>query len=120
MQKFLRLSLLPHLPDFVFTQKIENKDRGHRLMMRGVMDFSLLVTGRQQRFLLRRLLYYFPPNPDTDLSSYILGDKSILKDAGLENINDVEKLPAPPEIRDKVPALRFRGNISYFICTRPG
>ncbi|KAF8021816.1 hypothetical protein BT93_G2069 [Corymbia citriodora subsp. variegata] len=86
----------------------------------GCNGFLFARDRKAAALLLRRLLYYFPPNPDTDLSSYILGDKSILKDAGLENIDDVEKLPVPPEIRDKVPAQRFRGNINYFICTRPG
>jgi hypothetical protein len=28
--------------------------------------------------------------------SYILGDKTILKDAGLEGMRDVEDLPPPP------------------------
>lgn len=54
------------------------------------------------------------------LSSYVIGDKSILKDAGIQDINDVEALPPPPEIKDKVPAQKCKGEISYFICTRPG
>ncbi|KAK4759953.1 hypothetical protein SAY87_023084 [Trapa incisa] len=70
--------------------------------------------------LLQRLLYFFPPSADTDMGSYVLGDKSILKDAGVEGINDVQALPPPPEIKDNVPAQRNGGEVSYFICTRPG
>ncbi|KAH0714363.1 hypothetical protein KY284_007268 [Solanum tuberosum] len=70
--------------------------------------------------MLQRLLFHFPPNSDTDLDSYVIGDKSILKDAGIQDLNDVEALPPPPEIKDKVPAQKCKGEISYFICTRPG
>ncbi|KAK4798555.1 hypothetical protein SAY86_030881 [Trapa natans] len=70
--------------------------------------------------LLQRMLYFFPPSADTDMSSYVLGDKSILKDAGIQGVNDVEALPPPPEMKDKVPAQRNGGEVSYFICTRPG
>ncbi|KAJ7970573.1 Diphosphomevalonate decarboxylase [Quillaja saponaria] len=70
--------------------------------------------------LLQRLLYYFPPNPDTDVDSYIIGDKSILKDAGLEGRTDVEALSPPPEIKDNIPSQKYEGGVSYFICTRPG
>ncbi|XP_040991551.1 diphosphomevalonate decarboxylase MVD2, peroxisomal [Juglans microcarpa x Juglans regia] len=70
--------------------------------------------------LLQRLLFYFPPNSDTDLNNYILGDKSILQDAGLEGIKDVEGLPPPPEIKDGIPSQKNKGDVSYFICTRPG
>ncbi|KAI3427710.1 Diphosphomevalonate decarboxylase [Psidium guajava] len=70
--------------------------------------------------LLQRLLYYFPPNADTDMNSYVLGDKSILKDAGIQGIDDVEALSPPPEIKDKIPTQKNRGEVSYFICTRPG
>nr|AII99848.1 mevalonate disphosphate decarboxylase [Nicotiana tabacum] len=70
--------------------------------------------------MLQRLLFHFPPNSDTDLNSYVIGDKSILKDAGIQDIKDVEALPPPPEIKDKVPAQKYKGEISYFICTRPG
>ncbi|CAN4114406.1 unnamed protein product [Withania somnifera] len=71
--------------------------------------------------MLQRLLFHFPPNSDTDLDSYVIGDKSMLKDAGIQDINDVEALPPPPEIKDKVPApQKYKGEISYFICTRPG
>ncbi|GAV85930.1 GHMP_kinases_N domain-containing protein [Cephalotus follicularis] len=67
--------------------------------------------------LLQRLLFYFPPNSDTDLNSYVIGDKSILKDAGLETTRDLEALPPPPEVKD---AQKYKGDVSYFICTRPG
>ncbi|PON37641.1 Diphosphomevalonate decarboxylase [Parasponia andersonii] len=70
--------------------------------------------------LLQRLLYYFPPNSDADLNSYIVGDKSILQDAGLGGSKDVEALPPPPEIKDNIPSQKYRGDVSYFICTRPG
>ncbi|KAB2627120.1 diphosphomevalonate decarboxylase [Pyrus ussuriensis x Pyrus communis] len=68
--------------------------------------------------LIQKLLFCFPPNSDADLSSFVLGDKSILKDAGVESPGDIETLPAPPEIKD--PSQKFRGDVSYFICTRPG
>uniref|UniRef100_A0A7N0V848 Mvd1 C-terminal domain-containing protein n=1 Tax=Kalanchoe fedtschenkoi TaxID=63787 RepID=A0A7N0V848_KALFE len=67
--------------------------------------------------LLQRLLFYFPPNSNTDLSSYLLGDKSILKDIGVEEKKDIEALPTPPELQA---AQKYRGDVSYFICTRPG
>ncbi|KAG5557006.1 hypothetical protein RHGRI_007307 [Rhododendron griersonianum] len=70
--------------------------------------------------LLQRLLFHFPPHPDTDLDSYVIGDKSILKDAGVKDINDVEALPPPPEIKGNIPAQKYTGDVSYFICTRPG
>ncbi|PON70685.1 Diphosphomevalonate decarboxylase [Trema orientale] len=70
--------------------------------------------------LLQRLLYYFPPNSEADLNSYIVGDKSILQDAGLGGSKDVEALPPPPEIKDNIPSQKYRGDVSYFICTRPG
>lgn len=52
--------------------------------------------------------------------SYIIGDKSILQDAGLEGMKDVEGLPPPPEIKDGIPHQKYKGDVSYFICTRPG
>jgi diphosphomevalonate decarboxylase len=67
--------------------------------------------------LLQRLLYCFPPQ-DNDLESYMLGDKSILSDAGVQSVADVEALPAPPEM--KTPSQKFKGDVSYFICSRPG
>ncbi|EMS47869.1 Diphosphomevalonate decarboxylase [Triticum urartu] len=82
--------------------------------------------------LLQRLLYTFPPQENDldryttnmctsdkhDHGSYMLGDKSILSDAGLQSIADVEALPAPPEM--KAPNQKFKGDVSYFICSRPG
>lgn len=67
--------------------------------------------------LLQKLLYYFPPQ-DNDLSSYMVGDKSILSDAGLKSIEDVEALPVPAET--KMPSQKFKGDVSYFICSRLG
>nr|QWX09789.1 diphosphomevalonate decarboxylase MVD2 [Pistacia terebinthus subsp. palaestina] len=69
--------------------------------------------------LLRRLLFFFPPNSDTDLNSYVLGDKSILHDAGIGGSKDVEALQCPPEITN-VPAQKYTGEINNFICTKPG
>lgn len=54
------------------------------------------------------------------MGSYVHGDKSILKNAGIQGINDVKALSPPPEIKNKVPARRNVGEVSYFICTRPG
>nr|AUZ98392.1 diphosphomevalonate decarboxylase [Trachyspermum ammi] len=70
--------------------------------------------------LLQRLLFHFPPHSDTDLNSYVIGDKSILQDVGVRDMKDVENLPAPPEIKDNIPAQKSKGEVSYFICTRPG
>ncbi|KAG5533050.1 hypothetical protein RHGRI_027325 [Rhododendron griersonianum] len=70
--------------------------------------------------LLQRLLFFFPPHSDADLSSYVIGDKSILQDAGVKDMKDVEALPPPPEVSDKIPAQQYKGDVSYFICTRPG
>ncbi|KAK6138030.1 hypothetical protein DH2020_028226 [Rehmannia glutinosa] len=69
--------------------------------------------------LLQRLLFCFPPNSDTDLNSYVIGDKTILKDAGIQNMKDIEALSPPPEIKDNQ-TQKYRGGVSYFICTRPG
>ncbi|CAN1140039.1 Diphosphomevalonate decarboxylase MVD2, peroxisomal [Linum perenne] len=49
--------------------------------------------------------------------SYVIGDKSILKDAGIEEMKDVEALAPPAENKD---AQRYKDGVSYFICTRPG
>ncbi|KAG9138850.1 hypothetical protein Leryth_007488 [Lithospermum erythrorhizon] len=70
--------------------------------------------------LLQKLLYCFPPQADADLDSYVIGDKSLLKEAGVSTMNDVEALVAPPELTTNVPAQRTKGDVSYFICTRPG
>ncbi|CAL9119780.1 unnamed protein product [Musa textilis] len=70
--------------------------------------------------LLQRLLFCFPPPADNELSSYVMGDKSILHEAGLQSMKDVEALPPPPESKDKSPSQKFPGEVSYFICTRLG
>ncbi|RWR97142.1 mevalonate 5-diphosphate decarboxylase [Cinnamomum micranthum f. kanehirae] len=70
--------------------------------------------------LLERLLFYFPPPPDTELTSYLLGDKSILEEAGLQTMKDVENLQAPPEIKGSISVDKNCGSVSYFICTRLG
>ncbi|KAF5184947.1 Diphosphomevalonate decarboxylase [Thalictrum thalictroides] len=70
--------------------------------------------------LLQRLLFYFPPSADTDLSSFVIGDKSLLKDAGINAMDDVEALTPPPEVQDNIPSQKSKGDVSYFICTRPG
>ncbi|XP_059628436.1 diphosphomevalonate decarboxylase 2 [Cornus florida] len=70
--------------------------------------------------LIQRLLFQFPPPSDTELNSYVIGDKSILQDAGIQEMKDVEALPPPPEIKNNIPAQRTKGDVSYFICTKPG
>uniref|UniRef100_A0A5B6ZC34 Diphosphomevalonate decarboxylase n=1 Tax=Davidia involucrata TaxID=16924 RepID=A0A5B6ZC34_DAVIN len=69
--------------------------------------------------LLQRLLFHFPPHSDTDLNSYVLGDKSILQEVGVQDMKDVEALAPPPEMNN-IPAQKYKGDVSYFICTRPG
>ncbi|KAF5948083.1 hypothetical protein HYC85_014040 [Camellia sinensis] len=69
--------------------------------------------------LLQRLFFHFPPHPDTDLKSYVLGDTSILQDVGIQDMKDVEALSPPPETKDDI-AQKYKGDVSYFICTRPG
>ncbi|KAK6933542.1 GHMP kinase N-terminal domain [Dillenia turbinata] len=70
--------------------------------------------------LLQRMLFYFPPTPETDLNNFILGDKSILQDAGIKEMKDIDALSSPPEIKDNANVPKYRGEVSYFICTRPG
>nr|F8QQQ7.1 RecName: Full=Diphosphomevalonate decarboxylase 2; Short=Mevalonate-5-pyrophosphate decarboxylase; Short=PgMVD [Panax ginseng]ADI80345.1 mevalonate diphosphate decarboxylase [Panax ginseng] len=70
--------------------------------------------------LLRRLLFHFPPTFQHCLNSYVIGDKSILQDVGVQDMKDIESLPPPPEIKDNIPAQKSNGDVSYFICTRPG
>nr|AIL49063.1 mevalonate(diphospho)-decarboxylase [Nothapodytes nimmoniana] len=70
--------------------------------------------------LLQRLLFYFPPPLDTDLNSYVLGDASILKDVGIQSVKDVEYLPQPPGISNNNASLKYKGDVNYFICTKPG
>lgn len=82
----------------------------------------LIVRNRKAAtVLLQRLLFHFPPHPDVDLSSYVMGDTSILKEAGIENIEDVEALAPPLELKDNIAsAQKYKGDICYFICTKPG
>lgn len=54
------------------------------------------------------------------IHSYVLGDNSILHDAGVQSAKDIEALQPPPETKDKIPFQRSAGELSYFICTRPG
>lgn len=35
-------------------------------------------------------------------------------------MKDVESLCPPPEVKDNIPAQKYKGDVSYFICTRPG
>ncbi|CAA6671169.1 unnamed protein product [Spirodela intermedia] len=70
--------------------------------------------------LLQRLLFFFPPPPDTKLEGYMVGDTSILQEAGVHSAEDVASLPPPPETKDKNNVQKYPGSISYFICTRPG
>lgn len=35
-------------------------------------------------------------------------------------MEEIEALPPPPEVKDKVPHKKLPGDISYFICTRIG
>nr|AGZ15316.1 mevalonate decarboxylase [Platycodon grandiflorus] len=70
--------------------------------------------------LLQRLLFHFPPQSDTNLDSYVIGDKTILQDVGVQDMKDVEALTPPPEIKDYIPTQKSKGDVSYFICTRPG
>ncbi|KAJ3683138.1 hypothetical protein LUZ60_013365 [Juncus effusus] len=70
--------------------------------------------------LLQRLLVQFPPKQDTDLNSYVVGDKSILEEAGMKSMKDVETLEIPSEMAGRSPVQKFTGDVSYFICTRVG
>lgn len=53
-------------------------------------------------------------------TSYVVGDNSILKEAGLDGENSVETLQPPPEIINDIGSQDQKGEVSYFICTRPG
>lgn len=53
-------------------------------------------------------------------NSFVIGDKSILEDAGIKDMKDVEALAPPPEIKDNISTQKSKGDVSYFICTRPG
>ncbi|KAJ0973413.1 hypothetical protein J5N97_021372 [Dioscorea zingiberensis] len=70
--------------------------------------------------LLQRLLFYFPPPPGSELTSYLLGDKSILHESGLQSMKDIEALQPPLETKDKTSVQRYAGDVSYFICTKIG
>lgn len=70
--------------------------------------------------LLKRLLYYFPPDSSKSLSSYVIGDTSILGEIGLKSMVDIESLTAPPELQKGSSHPTYPGVIDYFICTRPG
>ncbi|ERM98896.1 hypothetical protein AMTRI_Chr11g153140 [Amborella trichopoda] len=70
--------------------------------------------------LLQRLLFYFPPLPGDDLSSFVIGDQSILQEAGIGSMKDVQSLSPPPETKDSKFLSKHGGSVSYFICTRPG
>ncbi|KAG6490606.1 hypothetical protein ZIOFF_051913 [Zingiber officinale] len=70
--------------------------------------------------LLRQLLFCFPPPPDSELSSYVIGDKSILGEAGVQSMNDIKALPPPFLNKDGSPCQKIAGEISYFICTNLG
>lgn len=51
----------------------------------------------------------------------MLGDQSILHDAGLKERKDVEALTPPPELKDHTASRKLGvGDVSYFICTKPG
>ncbi|CAI9786618.1 unnamed protein product [Fraxinus pennsylvanica] len=54
------------------------------------------------------------------MESYSIGDKSILKDAGVHDMKDIEALASPPEVKDSIQTQKYKGDVSYFICTRPG
>ncbi|RWW59733.1 hypothetical protein BHE74_00033310 [Ensete ventricosum] len=62
---------------------------------------------------MSKLIAYLP-------CSYVIGDKSILHEAGLQSMKDVEALPPPPESKVKYPSQKTPGEVSYFICTRLG
>ncbi|KAK1300478.1 hypothetical protein QJS10_CPB13g01602 [Acorus calamus] len=70
--------------------------------------------------LLQRMLFYFPPPSEKELDSYVLGDTSILQEAGLHSKKDIEALLPPAEAKTNAPPQKYTGDINYFICTRPG
>ncbi|XP_039133958.1 diphosphomevalonate decarboxylase MVD2, peroxisomal-like [Dioscorea cayenensis subsp. rotundata] len=70
--------------------------------------------------LLQRLLFYFPPPTGSELTSYLLGDKSILQESGVQSMKDVEDLQPPLETKDKTMVQKYVGDVSYFICTKIG
>ena len=52
-------------------------------------------------------------------SGYVIGDKLILQHVGVADMKDIDALPAPPEIKDNIPSQKYKGDVSYFICTKP-
>ncbi|KAK1263091.1 hypothetical protein QJS04_geneDACA008479 [Acorus gramineus] len=70
--------------------------------------------------LLQRMLFYFPPPSEKELDSYVLGDTSILQEAGLHSRKDIEALLPPAEVKTNAPPQKYTGDINYFICTRLG
>ncbi|CAM6083135.1 unnamed protein product [Calypogeia fissa] len=69
--------------------------------------------------LLQRLLYVFPPAPEADFSSYVVGDHSILQQAGIKSVQDIDALPTLSEWNG-VNCQRTKGELGYLICSRPG
>nr|KAJ0215609.1 hypothetical protein LSAT_V11C300155050 [Lactuca sativa] len=66
-------------------------------LIQDVISPNAVVIARNWKIgalLLQRLLYNFPPQSNTDLDSYIIGDKSILQDVGIKNLKNVEALTA--------------------------
>lgn len=80
----------------------------------------MIVFGYLMVLLLLSFLMDLSPPFLFALFSYVIGDKSILQDAGIKETKDVEALLPPAETTDQIPAQRQRGAVSYFICTRPG
>lgn len=52
--------------------------------------------------------------------SYVVGDQSILKTAGVSSLKDLELLPVPAELSGALNLPRIPGELDYLICTRPG
>eukprot|EP00249_Psilotum_nudum_P007607 c20695_g1_i1 orf=345-1616(-) len=68
--------------------------------------------------LLHRLLFYFPPDHDTELSRYVVGDQEIIRAACLGLPRNKAPDFSPPEVTDM--PIRVPGQLKYIICTRPG
>ena len=64
--------------------------------------------------------FLFSPNSRKTLSSYVIGDTSILGEISLNSMKDVESLTAPSELKSESSSSTFQGGIDYFICNRPG
>lgn len=63
--------------------------------------------------LLHRLLFYFPPANDANISSYVVGDTDLVAFKGL----DATFMPREAEGTN---VTRTPGELDYIICTRPG